>query len=66
MEERNEKAQELDLEQMEKVSGGAKVKFAYVCPICNELFSDYGKFIEHRTDCGVPKDPPNPTSFPIN
>jgi hypothetical protein len=65
MENRNEKTQELDLDQMEKVSGGKKVGFAYVCLNCNATFSDPKDFNDHRSKCGAPQISPEPTSFPV-
>ena len=61
----NKQITELTPDQMEKVSGGKKVGFAYVCLNCNATFSDLKDFIDHRSKCGAPQISPEPTSFPV-
>ena len=56
MENKNEKIpQELDLEQMEEVSGGEGGPVTR-CDICGATFTDYRKYLAHRMECNpVPK-----------
>lgn len=62
MENRNEKAQELEIEQLETVSGGAGSK---TCEICGATFTDHRKYLAHRMDCNrPPKDEWKPKSLP--
>ena len=57
MEDRNEKAQELDLEQMEKVSGGGRGNLTlhqwttYTCEHCGATFTDDRKWLDHCREC---------------
>ena len=62
MENKNEKAQELEIEQLETVSGGAG---STTCEICGATFTDYRKYLAHRMDCNrPPKDEWKPKSLP--
>ena len=56
MENRNENIQELDLEQMEKISGGNEGGFVYRCNKCPATFKEYSKFVAHMQECN-PKTP---------
>lgn len=51
MEQKNENLQELDPEQMEKVSGGGEEGFVYRCPKCPQTFKNYSKFVAHMAEC---------------
>ena len=51
MENKNEKAQELEIEQLETVSGGGSIT---TCEICGASFTDYRKFLAHRMECNRP------------
>ena len=53
MENKNEEVRELDLEQMEKVSGGVidVRQYSHVCRKCSQTFDDYRKWLKHRRKC---------------
>ena len=58
MEDRKQEVQELEAEQLEKVSGGANVvigpKLKFVCP-CGAEFNTDKALKEHREHCGYGK-----------
>ena len=58
MESKYEEKKELDLDQMEKVSGGAgkgypgiNRKIIHVCQHCGETFTDDRKWVDHCREC---------------
>ena len=55
MEERNDKVQELDPEQMEKVTGGTEGGFACICRLCNESFPDIQAYTKHIQEKHKPR-----------
>ena len=62
MDNKNEKVQELEIEQLETVSGGESIT---TCGICGTTFTDYRKYLTHRMDCNSPpKDEWKPKRLP--
>ena len=52
MEQKNENLQELDPEQMEKVSGGSGDNGApRRCANCGAIFTNYSKYVAHMAEC---------------
>ena len=48
---KNEKAKELDLEQLEKVNGGHRdLERTYTCSECRATFHDFKAFTDHQKD----------------
>ena len=54
MEDRKQEVQELEAEQLEKVSGGADTKMKYICP-CGAKFNTDKALREHWEQCGYGK-----------
>ena len=51
MEDRKQKAQELDVEQLEKASGGGNVSPVFKCPGCEAVFYSIGAYQRHVYSC---------------
>ena len=61
MEDKKQTAQELNLDQMDQISGGTAER-AQTCPWCGQSFSgpsQFKSYLNHMNNC--PKKPANPT-----
>ena len=61
MEDRNQKTQELELEQLEKASGGVGATGTFKCPGCKAEFTQISSYINHMKICPKAPKEANPT-----